>query len=385
MYTCRAIIRCSAEARRRRRRRARPRRTRRSRSGRSATAPGVTSVDVLVLGLERGHRLPPASGSPAISRMRGSPLTIVFESPRLFCANVSCSASTHGAERVEAGLRGARREARRGSCRASRLTVWTPICVPSPNRRTVAGWRDGRRDRHLDLDVLADARGGGRVDALDDDLIGGAEADDVRLDLDTARGGQRGLRLAAAGGVVAVGDEHDALLRLVGEERRGEAQRATDVRRGCRRARTRSGRGRSARRAAAPPAPRRRTRRWPPGRRPRPLLQRVADEGEGRFAAGAGRRVGEVDHEDRGQPIDRPHDREAGEGQDQAREDDARGSAETRGAGPCARWWRAAMAEPRVIANSSEPSEEQLGPADGERQAHAALSRRAAPAAGQRI
>ncbi len=88
---------------------------------------------------------------------------------------------------------------------------------------------DGRADRDLDLDVLADARGGGRVDALDDHLVGRTEADDIRLDLDAARAGECGLGLAAAGRVVAVADEHDAFLGLVREERRRKAQRTADV------------------------------------------------------------------------------------------------------------------------------------------------------------
>ena len=51
----------------------------------------------------------------------------------------------------------------------------------------------------------------------------------MRLDLDPARGGEGGLGLAGARGVVAVGEEHDPLLRVVGEQRAGQAEGAADV------------------------------------------------------------------------------------------------------------------------------------------------------------
>ncbi len=159
------------------------------------------------------------------------------------------------------------------------------------------------------------------MDALDDHLVGGAEANHEGLDLDAARAGQRCLRLAAAGGVVAVADEHDPLLGLVREERGGEAQRAADVRRG----RGRHGResvellelGRQALDECL-------AAEGDDGRLVAvgPLLERLAHERERRFAAGSADAVGQVDDEDRCQPVDCPVDLEAGERQHERREDD---------------------------------------------------------------
>ncbi len=82
--------------------------------------------------------LSPASGLPAISRMRGSPCTIVCESPKLFCANVSWSASTRARNvwnpASVASVVNTTLFSPGVSC-----TDCTPICAPSPKRRTVAG------------------------------------------------------------------------------------------------------------------------------------------------------------------------------------------------------------------------------------------------------
>ncbi len=92
--------------------------------------------------------------------------------------------------------------------------------------------RGGRRDVGGDLDRLAEpGRGRGRQ-PLHEHLVAAAEPDQVRLDLDPARGGQRRLRLAGSGGVVAVREEDDPLLGIVGEQGGGEPERRADVGRG---------------------------------------------------------------------------------------------------------------------------------------------------------
>ena len=258
--------------------------------------------------------------SPRRTRIRGSPLTIVFESARLFWLNVSWAASTT--------TRKVWRPASVGlTWNVTRLTPTTrsrrlvSISAPSANRRTVAGWATVERISAVASMTSPIRAVAGRRQALDEHLVATLEADDPGLDLDAARRGEGGLHLARARGVVAVGEEDDPLLRVVGEERGREAERGADVR-------------------GAPD--------W---RRPHPvdflevgrqalderllaerddardvvlrhLLEAVADELERLLAAALAHRVGEVEHEDRRQPVDRQDELEPREREDERREED---------------------------------------------------------------
>ena len=94
---------------------------------------------------------------------------------------------------------------------------------------------DRRRlgDRGADLgdrlDGVAQVRGRWRRQSFDQDLVRCAEADQPRFDPDVAGRGQCGLGLPAAGRVIAVGQQDDALLGIVGEERGRQAQGRADV------------------------------------------------------------------------------------------------------------------------------------------------------------
>ena len=94
------------------------------------------------------------------------------------------------------------------------------------NRR---GLGDGGRDVAGDLDRLAAAGRRRRGEPLDEDLVATGEPREHRLHLDAARGRQRRLGLARARGVVPVGEQDDALLGVVREQRSREAQRGPDV------------------------------------------------------------------------------------------------------------------------------------------------------------
>ena len=121
--------------------------------------------------------------------------------------------------------------------------------------------------------------------------------------------------MAVSGRVVAIADEHDAFLRLVGEERGCQAQRATDVGRALDGHRGRCGHLLELVR--------------------QPLHERIAAEGDDagqvavrldfdrlahevdrRGSAGGADGVGEVDDEDGGQLVDRPDPLQAGQGED---------------------------------------------------------------------
>ena len=170
--------------------------------------------------------------SPARTSVRGSPLTIVFESARSFWLNVSRAASTTARKRVEAGLgrldveRDPGRRRRRGRPAAS------PTSAPSANRRTVAGWATVERISATTSIASPRRAVDGVVSRSTRTSSTSPEADPPRLDLDAARRRERRLGLAVAGRVVAVGQEHDPLLGVVGEQRRGEPQRGADVGRG---------------------------------------------------------------------------------------------------------------------------------------------------------
>ena len=123
------------------------------------------------------------SSSPARTSVRGSPLTIVLESARSFWA-----------ERV---ARRPRR--RRGTCGSRRRCGLTSnVTRVTPASSCTAAWRprlavgeeadrrrlgDGRADVGHGLDRLAEVRRRRRRQPLDEDLVGGAEPDQPRLDL----------------------------------------------------------------------------------------------------------------------------------------------------------------------------------------------------------
>ncbi len=195
--------------------------------------------------------------------------------------------------------------------------VWTSVAVGEQADRRRLG--DRRADLDDDRHRLAEARGRGRRQALDEDLVDVAEADPPGLDPDAARGRQGRLGLAVAGGVVAIGQEDDPLLRVVGEERRGEAQGGADV-------------GRRADRGRREPVDLGQLARQPLDQRalaerddPRHVAigafrERLAQEGERVLAARVADRIGEVDDEDRRQPVDRQDQLETGEGEDERRQ-----------------------------------------------------------------
>ena len=212
------------------------------------------------------------------------------------------------------------------------------------------------------------------MEPLDDDLIGRQLADRVGLDLHAARRRQRRLRCAASGRVVAIADEHDAFLRLVGEERGCQAQRAADVGRALDRHR-RQGchlleivRQLLDERIAAE--------RHDAGQVTVPLdLDGLAHEVDGRGSAGGADGVGEVDDEDGGQLVDWPDPLQAGQGEDdKGEQDDAdrerdapAAEAEVMPGGP---------AEQDGQRDGRDQQEQQLRRDEAEGQAHRALRRR---------
>ena len=180
---------------------------------------------------------------------------------------------------------------------------------------------DARRDRGDRLDRLPKARNRWRLQPLDQDLVATLEAHDPRLDLDAPRCRQGGLLLPAAGRVVAVGDQDDPLLHLVGEERGCQAEGPADI-----------GRGRHRRRAQPVDLPYLlwqalhegiATECHDPGRVPgRHVCQAFPEERQGRLMTSAADRVREVDHEYGRQPVDGQHELEPGEGEDEGGEED---------------------------------------------------------------
>ncbi len=226
-----------------------------------------------------------------------------------------------GPERVEAGL--GRLDEERHPVRAGdeidRLRGDLPAVGVEPDRRRLG---DGRGDLDDRLQLLADLARRRRRQPVDHDLVRRPQPDRPGLDLDPAGGGQRRLALPGARGVVAVRDEDDPFLGVVGEERRREPQRRPDVGRGA----NRRGRdpvdladlGRQPLHERGPAEPDD-ARDVALGHR----LQAVAEPGEGVLAARRADRIGQVDDEDGRQPVDRQDEPDAGEGQDEAAQDDA--------------------------------------------------------------
>ena len=177
---------------------------------------------------------------------------------------------------------------------------------------------DGRADLDDDRHRFAEARGRRRGQALDEHLVDVAEADPAGLDPDALRRGERGLGLAAAGGVVAVREQDDPLLGVVREERGGEAERGADVGGGLDR-----GRGEAVDLGQV-------------GRQPLderllaerddagdvavgPFLERLAQERERVLAPGVADRIRHVDDEDGREPVDRQDQLEPGQREDERR------------------------------------------------------------------
>ena len=178
-----------------------------------------------------------------------------------------------------------------------------------------------RADVGGDLDGLAEVGGRWGRDPLDEDLVPAAEPDRAGLDADVARRGERRLGLTAARGVVAVRQQHDALLGVVGEQRGRQAQGAPDV-------------GRAADGRRREPVDLRELGRQPLDERLlaerddagqvafRDLGQRLAQERQGLVASLGPDRIGHVHDEHRRQAIDRQDEPEPGQREDQRRQQD---------------------------------------------------------------
>ena len=155
----------------------------------------------------------------------------------------------------------------------------------------------------------------------------------------------------AAAGVVAVGQQHDALLGVVREERRGQPKRGADV---ARRADRRGGEAVDLVEL---------------GRQPldEGLLaeghdagdvavgddvQRLAQERQRILATGVADRVGQVDDEDGGQPIDRQDEAEPGQREDEGARAGRSAPPARSGAGPRPTRRRALRYRANVIARA---------------------------------
>ena len=233
-------------------------------------ALGDDRVHDLALGLERGRPARAAtSSSPLTTSTLGSPLTIVFASARSFWLNVSRAASTTIRKRRKPGVLG--REVERDPGRA-RLEVHGLGAGQLAVDEQPHGGRLGDRRRDVAAtrrSTRPGARSTGRRAAGRATSSRPPRPVRTRLDLDPARRGERRLGLAGAGGVVAVGEEDDPLLGVVGEQRRRRAA----ARRRCRSRRATGRRGDAVdlgelRREPLDQRVARRTRRSPP--RPRP-------------------------------------------------------------------------------------------------------------------
>ncbi len=183
------------------------------------------------------------------------------------------------------------------------------------------------------------------MDALDDDLVGRAQADLVGLDLDAARappatpptGRGRSCRCRRS------------RARSASASRRGRAPRRGAARRrrrsrcvaGTDAKRSRSSSSAGSRSTSASP-PNATTAAWSPSGRSSSASRTKA---RADLAAGRSDRVGQVDHEDGGQPVDRParaRGRPAASTSDDRMTERRMSDARRR---PLDRWWRAAKAE----------------------------------------
>ena len=133
-----------------------------------------------------------------------------------------------GAEDVEAGRVGGDAERDGGDARFELQLARRHRGAVREQAQGRAG-RDRRAQPDHEVDRLADPRAGRRIERVDEHLgrrlVGGG--DDVEPDATRGRGGDRVLRLP--GGVVAVREQHDPLLRAGREDRGGQADRGADV------------------------------------------------------------------------------------------------------------------------------------------------------------
>ncbi len=287
---------------------------------------GHDGVDLLPLRLQRVHEF---RGHDLVAREDEGPRLALDDGVRVgpvVLAEGVTGGLHDGPERVEAGLRGRHVEDDPGHP----IEEVDPL---GPDQRPVREQADGRRlrDRRADLgdglDRFAQVRGGRGSEPLDEGLVGRSQPDEPGLDPDVTGRRQRGLCLTRAGRVIAVGEQHDAFLGVVGEERRGQSECGTDI------GRRPHGGGRDAVDAVQV------------GRQPlheRLLAERddarhvaIGDDLEGLaqerqriLPTGVADRVREVDHEDGRQPVHRQDQTEPGQGQhecaQQQRADDER-------------------------------------------------------------
>ena len=269
---------------------------------------------------------------PARISVRGSPLTMVFESARSFWLKVSRAASTTARNVWKPASVGLTSKVTRVTP-ASSWTGWVATSAPSAKSRTVAAWATDER-----ISAIAWTDSPSR--AIDGVVSRSTSTSStlpspiafVSMRIPRARR-ERRLGRPAAGRVVAVAEEDDPLLRVVGEERGGEAQRGADVggaldrRRGDAVDVLELGREPLHERVLA-------ERDDPRDIALRLVLEGLAQEGEGLAAARVADRVRQVDDEHRREPVDRQHqleprDRED-QGAEQDRADDQRGPAAPR-------------------------------------------------------
>ena len=257
--------------------------------------------------------------SPARTSVRGSPLTIVFESARSFSLNVSRAASTTARKRVEAGL--GRLDVERDPCDAGdqldRLRLRP--ASPSANRRTVAVWATVERtSATTGTDSPSRAVDGvvSRSMRTSSTSPRPIRRVSIRTPRDAARAASawpspvvslpsdsRTIRFCASSGKSAVASRRAAPMS-VADVTGADASRSISVEL-----------GREALDQCAL-AERDDPRHVAVGA----FLERLAQEREGVLAPGVADRIGQVDDEDRRQPVDRQDQLEPGQGEDERRQ-----------------------------------------------------------------
>ena len=257
--------------------------------------------------------------SPARTRVRGSPLTIVFESARSFWLNVSSAASTTARKRTKpasAGLTSSNVIRLRPAISSTGF-VWTS--VPLANSRTVAVWATVERTSTTTGTVSPSravegvVRRSTRTSSTSPSPIRRVS---IRTPREAARAASdwpspvvslpsesRTIRFCASSGKSAAARRSAAPMSVA--ERTGvEASRSISV-------------SSAGSRSTSAPLPNATIPATSPSGR---SVERLAQEGERVLAARVADRIGEVDDEDRRQPVDRQDELEAGEGEDERRE-----------------------------------------------------------------